>query len=414
MRRRVVKIARGRHGSFLGVRMLVLARVLAALVAGCSSCEEEPPPETPPPATAPPPPVVAPRAVATVAAFDLVAVPGGALLAFGPPAEQGGGVHALLLSPIGERVGEDVVLFERAPTEAAPVAPYALEISAASGGGRVAVAWVVRDGLDASVGAAQGTAEGPVFGPPSELAPTEAPDRVRRGLLALAGAPDGTMSLLHRAGRGPCADSARTDCVQLAITRLGGTPGASEREGVGLAVPEVCETPVAGHVWADGTWYYGVCAVAADRPETTVYAIRFEPEYAHADQVLAGCAPLGLARVGEGAAMLLGRCGAERVDAVRFGDVGQSRRDLASVTRAVRCVDGRPTLSVGAPGGAVEVVLAEPASGIAALLPESIAPEHARAVWTGRALLVATPSGREVRIERHECDDGELRRSDTL
>jgi hypothetical protein len=241
----------------------------------------------------------------------------------------------------------------------------------------------------------------------------DVPTTVTRGNVALAGAPDGTLALLHRRDRGPCADGSNEQCVRLAARRIG-PEGLSEREGMPLVIPEVCPTPVPGYVWADGTWYYALCAMTEGTPETTTYAIRFEPRYAQADRMLAGCAPIGLSRVGEGAAIALGRCADGRLEGVRMAEVGAERTVIRDVTRSIECAHGRPRAVIGGGMEPLVVELTEATAGLAALLPEEIAPEGARTIWTGQALLVATPIGREVSLRRYQCQDEALIRTDMI
>src|SRR5687768_16108604 len=74
--------------------------------------EAEPPPPPPPPAPPPAPaaPIVAARPIAARAAFELVALPDGAALAWGAPLDEGGGVRAMSLDPLGGARGHEVVV----------------------------------------------------------------------------------------------------------------------------------------------------------------------------------------------------------------------------------------------------------------------------------------------------------------
>jgi hypothetical protein len=355
----------------------------------------------------PTPTVLAPRPVATAAAFDLVPAGRGALLFVGPPPDEGGGLVVHHLGALGERVGSEKRLW----AQRAAVPPYAIEVAAAAGGGRAAVAWAGQEGAEVRVRVTHGS--GTTFAPAEDLGPMDVPTHVTRGNVALAGAPDGTLALLYRRTRGPCADGSNEECVRLAARRIG-PEGLSEREGMPLVIPEVCDTPVPGYVWADGTWYYSLCAMVEGAPETTTYSIRFEPRYAQADRMLAGCAPIGLSRVGEGAAVVLGRCAEGRIEGVRLAEVGTERAALRTVTRSVDCAEGRPRALIGGGAEPLVVTFREATAGLAPLLPEEIAPEGARAIWTEQALLVATPIGGEVSLRRYQCQDEALLRTDLL
>ncbi len=389
------------------MRLRLAALVMLASLGACD-CGDEPSPDTSPaPAPPPPAPVLAPKRVATAAAFDLVPSGRGALLFVGPPADDGGGVAAHPLGPMGERAGDTISVWRGR----APVAPYAIEIAAAAGGGRTAVAWASQEGPEVYVRVSH--ASETTFAPTTELGPMDVVTRVTRGNVALAGAPDGTLALLYRRDRGPCAEGGSESCARLAARRIG-PEGVSEREGMPLVIPEVCPTPVPGYVWADGTWYYALCAITDGAPETTLYAIRFEPRYAQADQMLSRCDPIGLARVGEGAAVMLGRCEGGFVDGVRVAEMGTERTPLPHVTRTVECSEGRPRAVLTADGQRVQVPLGEATAGLAPLLPDELAPAHARAIWTGQALLVATPIGGEVSLRRYQCQDADLIRTDVI
>jgi len=388
-----------------------ISLLLLVLALCACECEDEPPPVEPAPA--PPPPraqIAAPRAVATSAAFDLIPSGDGALLFFGPPAEDGGGIRVLSLGPLGEVEAAEDVLWT-VPTTESHVAPYAVEVAAAGGGGRVGVAWVARHGRVLHVHTSHG-APG-AHGPATDLGPMEDPPRVTRGHVALAGAPDGTITLIHRRTRGPCSEGGGADCSRLAVRRLG-DDRASIRSGMPLVIPRVCDQPVPGYVWADGTWYYALCAETDGVPETTLYAIRYEPQYAQADRALRGCEPLGLGRVGTGATLMLGRCDEGRIDGVRLAEMGTERSSLTSVVRRIECAEGRPRIVIDAGSTRLEVPLSEAAPNLAALLPEQMAPQNARAIWTGQALLVAAPIGGEVSLRRFQCEDGGVLRTDRM
>jgi hypothetical protein len=353
---------------------------------------------------------LAPKAIATRVAFDLVPADDGALFVFGPPSATGGGVRVSTLGPLGQR-GDEAVIW--APNDdPRRQTPYAVEIAAASAGGRVGIAWVAQDGADARTFVSHG-ARG-AYSPPEDLGTMELPRGAERGNVALAGAPDGALSLIHRRDRGPCADGAAADCDRLAVRRLDGD-GVSERSGMPLVIPEVCDQPVPGYVWSDGTWYYALCALTEGLPETTLYAIRFEPRYAQADRVLRGCTPIGLGAATEGAALMFGRCdGGQRVDGVRVASMGTELSLLADARRSVVCRGGRPELNVEAGAERVVIGLGEVRAGLAPLLPEEVAPPRSRAIWTGQSILVAAPVGHEVSLRRYQCEDGVFLRTDLL
>ncbi len=332
------------------------------------------------------------------------------MLFYGPSAREGGGLRAQPLDALGQLRGRSVEVWREDISDVNPLAPHALEVAAASGGGRVGVAWVARHGREVRVHVSRGT--GTSFSPAEDLGESELPPMIVRGNVAMAAAADGSLSLIHRTTRGPCVDGVPGECARLRITRIG-DDGASDRRGLALVIPEVCDRPVPGYVWADGTWYYSICAQSEGAPATTVYAIQFEPSYAQADRIFAGCEALGLGRVGEGAAVALGRCAGGRVDGVRYADAGSNKLVLVGLSRRVVCSEGRPHVVLGGdPGGdQLDLPLNEATADLSALLPEAMARPRSRAVWTGEALLVAVPLGAEVALHRYQCEHGEFVRT---
>ena len=83
-----------------------------------------------------------------------------------------------------------------------------------------------------------------------------------------------------------------------------------------------------------------------------------------------------------------------------------------AAVRSVRCEQGRPIIEIGGAGGPLRVPLTESASRLESLLPDSMAPTGARAVWTGDAVLIAIPSGRDVGLRRYQCELDRMVRSD--
>ncbi len=64
-----------------------------------------------------------------------------------------------------------------------------------------------------------------------------------------------------------------------------------------------------------------------------------------------------------------------------------------------------------APGG-TRIRVDAVRSGLGSLLPPIVAPACARAVYTGRAVLVGAPIGDEVTVRRYECEEGMFVRTD--
>jgi hypothetical protein len=393
-----------------------------AIACGLLGCGDPEPPAT---AVAPPPPVpvlpiAAPRPVSSSIAFDLVSTPGGAVLAWGTPARQGGGVRALGLDPLGAPRGTEVDVVRRgeARTASADEAQAQIEeLTIASSGTRVGLAWVL-GGPTPIVQATFSPQEVEEFAPPRTLAPTSAlvpGSHAARGRIAMSSREDGALVVTHRLDDARCSD---------AVAAEAGTPGArcariarSEIDSLvaelepttEMEVPSPCPSLLAGAVTTAGTWFYGICHLAPTMA-TTLYAIRPSISYAAANDTLAGCTPDAIAPLAEGVAVT-GTCEGGRhmsfVDAT-----GRETSVVVAPRLEVACEAGRPVLSTGGEATPRRLGLVAAVSRLEGLVPERIAPRGARAVWTGAALLVAAPLEGEVSVRRYECREAGLVRTD--
>lgn len=370
-----------------------------------TACDDQPALTPPPPVPLTPPrrEVAAPRAVTTPAAFDLVVGPRGPLLVYAEPATVGGAIQVVALDRTGATQGEPRPV-SRPEGGNEPYSPDALELAAASAGGTLAVAWVERHGTLFRVLATHGSPQG-AFAPPASLGATERELSGTRGHVAVAVSPAGHVDVMARLGGVPCRERpGATSCSSVTITRL--APGPSERRGVGLLLPLPCAQTLLGFVHASDVWHYAVCDASEGAPATTLYAVQFEPQYAHAERALEGCTGRGVVAFGGGAAVV-GDCEGSR-RGLWLGEAGRSRRHFEGVAR-VECDSEGARMRL--PDGTSEV-LSTPRAGLAALLEDEVAPPGSRAVWSGEALLVAAPIEREVGIRRFECWNGTFRRTD--
>ncbi|MFW5921468.1 MAG: hypothetical protein ACOCUS_06475, partial [Polyangiales bacterium] len=304
------------------------------------------------------------------------------------------------LDPRGGGRGEPVAVTEQARV---------LEVVAAAGGGRLGVAWVEQTDAEQRVRAAIGDARGRAFGPPLELAEAEDHDGSHRGWLAASASDEGELDVLFRSTLGSCGGAhPEHRCVRFFHRRL--STDAQPR-GLPLVVPEPCPRAVVGNVFAGGDWYFALCSRPAASPEptaVTLYALRFEPQYAHAEELLEGCTPQGMSALSAGV-LAVGDCDGEP-HGVRIGDAGRSRDDLGAIEREARCRAGRPELwARGAERASRR--LDAPVSRLEALLSSARAPDGARAAWTGEAVLVARPLENRVAIGRYQCRGGSLERT---
>lgn len=395
-----------------------VAYALAAL--GVLACSDPPAPEPPPPPRpAPVAPVATPRRIGVEGGFDLVATPDGALLAWGPPATDGGGVRVIGLSPLGVLVaGErDISAGSRVAPRAADQAPtQALELVALVSGSALAVAWVAANVPEhvAEASVSSGGVEG--FGPAFALGDTATVVDLAsaRGRLAAQESADGLYLRLRMPSR-PCRPDAER-CEGTRRVRLDAAARRAALEGPSdEAVPDACEPFLVGAVGSAGTYFHAFCHRVEGAPSALVWALDPEPMLAAAVDPLPGCAPLALAPTTTGAA-IVARCPDVGVSVAWLDEGGRVEGVARPALRESTCTAGRPTLRVlGADGAVLEVPLTGRVSRIEGLLDASVAGPRARAVWTGSALLVAEPERGEVALERWECPPfpgAALRRSD--
>jgi hypothetical protein len=401
-------------------RAVLAATGLAASLA--AACEDpQPPTIAPPPPPVPVAPIAAPRPVASSIAFDLVHTPGGAVLAWGTPARNGGGVRALALDPFGAPRGTevDVVRTGDARTASADDAPTQIEeLSATSSGTRVGLAWVL-GGPTPRVQATFSPQETEGFAPAGTLGDTVAltpGSRPARGRIATSTREDGALFVTHRMEDAPCSEAVVAEqggadlaCGRVAQRELDAIAGAVE-DAPAMEIPAPCATLLPGAVTTAGTWFYGLCH-GTPAPVTTVYAIRPSISYAAANDALPDCAPEALAPLPEGM-LLVGACAGGTRSAAVLDPTGRVTATLASFDAAVTCEGGRPVVTLAGEVPPRRIPLTAAVSRVEALLPERVAPRGARATWTGSSLLVATPLEGEVSLRRYECRETGLVRTD--
>ena len=389
------------------MRRALLALVGLAGLAALTGCGDDDPAANgarPEPVTeaapAPTPPLPAPEPLVAAGGQTLVIAGDEVLWLVGGPPRRGGGLRVRTLSALGEPRGPWRNVIAPASGQAGR-APHVVEVVAELEADRLAVAWVERDQLVVRTRAVRGDASGHAFSRPTDLPERPfVPSAAPRGSVVLAAA-DGHVDVLYRETDGPCEGSGSARCARFARARVGeGSPA----RGLGWSLPEACARPLVGAAMAGEVHHHALCAVDRGHPATTVFAIQFEPQYAHAEKVLAGCEPLGLTPFGDAVAVMSdcpeGRRG------VRVGDGGRSLQPLEG--GEVVCREGRPLIR----WGSHEQPLAEPRGGLAPLLPHPLAGPWDSAVWTGEALLIAHQRGAEAVVRRFACDRGTLRRTE--
>jgi hypothetical protein len=327
------------------------------------------------------------------------------LLVWGAPPVPSPGLRASFLSPLGEPRAHDLVLSEDLP----------IEIDAVADGARSAVAWVAQPQTsDLELHAFAALGAGAHFGPARDFGPAEPLASPHRGRLAVSNGADGAFYLSHRALSEPCTLVEGT-CARVRRDRL--DTAAPVRGDDPLEVPEPCEPLLVGSVRVEGTWFSALCHRERGpsgelAPRATVYAIRPAIALAAASQVLVGCMPRALSPTAGGAA-LIADCPEGRSVAWQ-DELGRPLGEIRGAHFEVACA-GRPVLRMTGEAGALEVPLTAALGRIEGLLPAALAPDHARAVWSGSAILVATPrqSGerRELVLDRYACEGGRLERT---
>ncbi len=393
-----------------------LTLAVASVLFGCGAdAPAPPPPATAQAERAAPAPIIAPRAVSGSLAFDLVATAGGAALAWGAPASMGGGVRAIALDPEGGPRGTEVSIRTRpsGPSEGAGPT-VADELVLGSSGTRLGVAWIA-SGVEPEVWSAYSSQETEGLGVARSLGPTTPLGRgadASRGRLAMTTRDDGSIVLLRRLADGACSSAASSE-RDARCARIGRDPlvvaGDDALGAVEAELPEPCAAVLRGALASAGTSYHALCHGGAS-PGTTLYAIRPALSYAAAFDILPGCAVEALTPLEDGVAVS-GRC--ESGLAVSLVDaMGHESARLSDASFEVACEAGRPSVTARGREGSRRIALLGALSRVEGILPERIAPARSRAAWTGSALLVAAPLGREVGLRRYACRDDVFTRTD--
>ncbi|MCB9597492.1 MAG: hypothetical protein H6719_32525 [Sandaracinaceae bacterium] len=380
--------------------------LLLCLSVGCD--DPPPPPEPPPPPPPPPGPIVAGRAIANDGAFALIPSPEGARLFWGAPHREGGGVRTVGLSPTGAALGADRAVAAHGAAAGGTAEQHvsqAVELDAYAVGRRIGLAWVVDYGHHLEAQATWSTDDGEHFGPVEDIGDTVRLEDRARGRVTVSGNDDGRLVVHHRVLDAPCV-ATEGSCAMFSRTGLGAPDG---RQGTD-EVRWPCEPLVAASMFRAGTWYHTVCHVEGGGPSTTVESVRPEISFAGPTS-FAGCTPEAIAPLDDGA-LVLTRCG-DAWAGHHLDTMGHVRASLRPLERIVACEEGRPVLRARAGRREAKLQLGPAIARIEALLPEDIAAPGARAIWTGEAVLVATPQQRSLSVRRYEClPDGRFDRTD--
>lgn len=364
-----------------------LVAIAATSLAPVAACNKRPPPLPTLAGSQASPAAFAPKlgALGTPTGFELTASPTGATLVFAPLERADGSLRKIELDANGAFASGATTALEPGALRG-----EATDLTAVWVGSRLALAWVEREGAKARVRAAWSGASTAPF----ELGPAWSGPRTARGNIALAARGERAL-VFARGNEAACIDANRHGCFGFDFHEL--SSDRAEISGLPMTVPVPCADNSVELVVAGARFHYGVCTDTGERPVTTMFTIERDPDYARADPLLEGCKPAGTF-VWQRAAWLVAECEGGR-RAVRLGarDAAAEYLDLRALK--LTCKSGLATLRAAS----LDLTLDEPRSGLTPLLPLDLAPPGARAVWAGRALLVATSFADRLRLARYAC-----------
>lgn len=337
--------------------------------------------------------------------FDLTSTEAGAALITVDATRRG--LTLTRLDALGRSQASEP-LFDVAASDAPRGVTEISEVAAASLAADLDVVWVEKSGPGAAAHArgllrplqARGNA------PLQDLNAVEQPIAAPRGNVAVASS-DGHFLVLSRREKTTCADSNQSDCIGFDLFRQ--EANGTARTGSPLAVPLPCEQNSVSFAVSGSRWYYGVCSRSTGKPLTTLFSIQSEPAYARADRLLEGCSPLGATALA-GDLVVIGDCAGQR-QGLRVRGGNAAPEEVRVDRLEVVCDSGKPLIRQLGPGG-LNLALDERRDRLEAFLPTALSPAHSRAVWTGEALLVASPAEStqaRVAVKRYRCDSTLLR-----
>ena len=369
----------------VGLWLCVLTTIACKRAPDVSDVQERPPAEALP---------FAAGRLAAPGAFDLIATRDGPLLGFAQPRELGGAVIVRGLDARGVARGPERRILAQARV---------VEVELAALRERIGVAFLESDATSARTRALMWPLAGDAVQLEADTVAESGPVPARgRGHIALSAVGDASLRLMYPAGAADCAGADESACVGFGFREL--NAAANAPRATWLSVPSPCPEGAASVASLAGRFFYAVCSWSAAAPQTTAYAINIETYYARADQVLPGCTPLGMLVLDDSSVLLGADCSAMR-RAVRFTPDMRPPVELALGDAVLACEPGGPVIHAGG----FSLVLDAPRDHLEALLPPSLVPTGSRALWTGRALLVAHLSGQQLEMMRHTCTNGALR-----
>jgi hypothetical protein len=341
--------------------------------------------------------------LARAAVFELVATSEGAVLVWAPPRVCERGLQVQRLATDGSL--QNATSIAVCPAGAA-VESSVFELSAAAGGGRLGVAFIMQQAGQARVLATHGSDAADTFAPVVPLGAAEPASSIERSRLWLSASESGQLRVAWQAPRAACVGSHGT-CAPVIAEPLPPAVDAASRRTDTREIPWPCERLLVGSTWTLGVWYDAFCALdrTGQEPTTQVYAIRPEIFYAEAVAALTDCGALGVSPSRAGAAVW-GSC----ADGLRVHLIAPEgrRQVIHDVKRALTCEGGRPVLRIQGRSAQEAMPLDGPRDRLELWLPPELAPQGSRVTFTGRRLLVAATQGGRLFVKSHRCEGQRL------
>jgi hypothetical protein len=333
-------------------------------------------------------------AIASPAAFDLIATPRGAVVAWAPA--NGANVVLLQLDAWGRALGDARAVAKI--TTGATVVELAL---AAESARRVGLVFVESTAASSRTYSMLADLDAPAAAKPDLIATSAGATLAGRGRVGATSLAGGRVRVIYASGPTRCIDGATGPCTGFGFRELEEPPPS--RQEPWLSVPLPCARGAASVASLEGRWYYALCSLARGTASTTAYSINLETAYARADEVLAGCTPLGMTPI-DAATLLLGaECGSAR-RAARLTLEADPAVEISLADLRLECDGQRATLRTQAWGLPLDVAHDR----LEAILPQALAPLGSRAVATGSAVLVAEPRSQGLVLSRYRCERGVL------
>ena len=234
-----------------------------------------------------------------------------------------------------------------------------------------------------------------------DFGPSVARSASLRGRALLSATDEGALTMTFRIPRDDCYARSGV-CERYMLRRLDRGPANPIGPMDRMEVLEPCEPFLFGSVWTNGTGYSGVCSTE-EAAMIPVIVVRPSISYAAPNPGPPGCTPIGITALADGA-VTAAVCDGTRVYR-QINLEGRTVAQTAAASPTMECRGSHVLLSVA---GQIELPLVAPQSRIELMLPVQNSGETGRAVWTGRAVLVAQENNGQLVLSRYECDAGRV------